>query len=209
MNHEFLLEQLKHICDELNKIDINYYVVGALAGYIDCDLNLIRNHDDVDIMIPEKDIEKVKSIFNNSNYIFYDNRTTSDKVLSDKGYTEGKYHEVYAQYKYNDFHIGFLLYEKDEKSFSVIEYFRDNNVQKKLIRILPIKYFPLQYNDDFKIYRGIKLKTSRVECIYLNKKNMGREKDLFDINVFGKYIDQNIINSMSGKSKYRIKNTNN
>ena len=204
MNKDFLIEQLKYICNKLNECNINFYVVGALAGYIDCNLEISRKHDDIDIMVLESDIDKLPEIFKNSNYTFIDNRKTSDKILNEHGFTEGAEHEVYAQYKDNDFHIGFFMYEIKEETYSIFEYFREGNVQKRLIRTLPIRYFDYQYNDEYKIYEGIKLKTCRVECIYKNKGSMNREKDKYDIKMFESHINKDIISNMSGKGKYRI-----
>lgn len=59
MNKTFLLDQLKFICDRLYAFNIDFYVVGALGGYIDCNLEIIRQYDDIDIMILESDIEKL------------------------------------------------------------------------------------------------------------------------------------------------------
>ena len=204
MNDEFLLEQLSFICNRLNDAKIHYYVVGALGGYIDCNLEITRKHDDIDIMILESDIDKLQDILKNSDYIFIDNRKHSNKILNNKGFTEGDEHEVYAQYKYNDFHIGFFMYSHTNESYSIIEYFKEDGNQKKLIRTLPIRYFEYQYDNNYKTYKGIKLKTVRVECIYNNKKNMDREKDKYDNSIFEKYIDNSIIKNMSGKSKYRV-----
>lgn len=203
MQKKFLLNQIAFICDRLNEISMEYYLVGAIGGYIDCNLDISREHDDIDIMIPEKDINKLYEIFKNSEYIFIDNRKHSNKILNDKWFTEGKYHDVYAIYKNNKFHIGFFLYSKTDKEYSIIEYFKNNNKQKRLIRTLPIGYFHYQYDNKFKIYRWIKLKTAKVECIYNNKKNMTRDKDKYDNLIFEKYIDKTIISKMSGKSKYR------
>ena len=55
MNDEFLLEQLSFICNRLNDAKIDYYVVGAFGGYIDCNLEITRKHDDIDIMILESE----------------------------------------------------------------------------------------------------------------------------------------------------------
>jgi len=169
LNKEFLLKQLNFICNKLNEFNINYYVVGALGGYIDCNLDITRNHSDIDIMILENDIYKLYDVFYNSGYELIDNRYCSNKVLSEKGFTEGE-HEVYAKYKDSDFHIGFFIYTYTNEEYSIIEYFKEKGKQKRLIRSLPIKYFKYQYDDNFKIYKGIKLKTVKVECIYNNKK---------------------------------------
>ena len=203
MEDELLLKQLDYICNALNDNNINYYVVGALGAYIDCNLDTVRKHDDIDIMIEEKEIDRLKDLFENTDYIFYDNRKSSNKALNEKGFTEGADHEVYAKYKDSEFHIGFFMYEKEDDKYSIIEYYKDDDTQKRLIRTLPIKYLYYQYDDNYKIYKGIRLKTVRVECIYKNKQNMDREKDKFDNNIFKEYINEAIMNNLSGKSKYR------
>ena len=204
MDKEFILEQLKFICDRLNNFNINYYVVGALGAYIDCNLEICRQHEDIDIMMLEKDIEKLSDVFKNSKYEFHDNRKNSNKILTANGFTEGDEHEVYAKYVENDFHIGFFMYDINDKIYSIIEYFKENNIQKRIIRTLPIKYFLYQYDDNYKEYHGIKLKTVKVECIYKNKENMNREKDKYDLEIFKKYINNDTLMNMSGKGKYRI-----
>ena len=203
MEIEFLKEQLVFVCDLLNNNNINYYVVGALGAYIDANIPIMRKHDDIDIMILEKDVIKLKKIFDNSNYIFYDNRFKSDKILNEYGYTDGD-HEVYAQYKYNDFHIGFFLFDKDDEYYSIIEYFKENGIQKRLIRKLPLRYLKYQYNETKTKYLGVNIKTVTKECIYKNKKNMNRDKDIFDIKNLEKYINYEKLNNLSGMSKERI-----
>lgn len=204
MDKIFLLNQLKFTCDRLNAFNINFYVVGALGGYIDCNLDIIRHHEDIDIMVLESDIEKLNDVFKDSNYEFHDNRMYSNKTLNSIGFTDGDEHEVYAKYANSDFHIGFFMYEINSETYSIIEYFKDGNVQKRLIRTLPIKYFSYQYDDCFKEYCGIKLKTVKVECIYKNKQHMNREKDKFDLKVLKEHINNDVLMNMSGKGKYRI-----
>ena len=203
MKKEALLKQLAFVCDKLNNIGIEYYVVGALGAYIDRNIDLTREHEDIDIMILEKDIDKLKKIFKHTDYTFIDKRKSSTKILNDKGFTEGEEHDVYATLKGTDFHIGFFVIDKDENNYSTIDYFVDNGVQKRLIRTLPIRYFNYQYDDNYKIYNGIKLKTTRLETVYNNKLNMDREKDLYDVRIFEKYINKSIIDKMKGKSKFR------
>lgn len=66
---------------------------------------------------------------------FYDNRTTSTKVLNSLGYTDGE-HEVYARHRASNFHIGFFLFYRDRETYTIVEYYQENRVQKKLERTL-------------------------------------------------------------------------
>lgn len=99
INVDFINNTLKFICENLNDNNINYYVVGALGAYIDASLPLERIHEDIDIMIEEKYIDRLENIFKNTDFEFHDNRMSSNKVLNEYGYTDGD-HEVYAKYKY-------------------------------------------------------------------------------------------------------------
>ena len=199
---KFVNETILMICKKLNELSINYYIAGAIGGYIDAGISLERKHDDLDILIEEKDVEKLKIVFENTDFDFYDNRFISEKVLNEYGYTDGD-HEVCAWHKFSDFHIGFFLVSFDEDSYTISEYFKDNNKQKKLDRTLPIEYFKYQYNEVPINYLGVNVKVARKELIYKNKKAMGREKDLFDIERLERCLDYQILDGLKGLSKKR------
>lgn len=194
---------LNFVCSKLNALKINYYIVGAVGAYLSIGLKSNRIHDDLDILIEEKDVYLLKDVFLNSDYNFYDNRYTSEKTLNENNYTEGE-HEVIAKQKNRDFHIGFFLLSKDEEQYTITEYFKANNLQKKIERTLPIKYFTYQYSNNLIRYKGTHFKTATVECIYKNKLSMNREKDKFDCEIFGKYIDLNKLDHLKGMSKDRL-----
>lgn len=202
INIDFINKVLKFICEKLNDNKINYYVVGAIGAYIDARLPLERIHEDIDIMMEEKYVEELKNIFKDTDFEFYDNRFSSNKILNEHAYTDGD-HEVYAQYKYNDFHIGFFLFHCDNNSYTITEYFKEQGVEKKLERTLPIEFFNAQYNDEIIDYLGTKLKVVRKETIYKNKLVMNREKDLFDIEKLKPTIESNKLEKLKGLSKYR------
>lgn len=202
LNIKFLEEQLDFIIKKLNKLNIDYYLVGAIGAYLDAGISFQRNHEDIDILIYEKDINKISQVFTKSDYIFLDNRFSSKKILNSKNYTEGE-HEVCAKHIDKDFHIGFFLLEKDQSSYSIIEYFKEYEKQKKIIRTLPIKYFKYQYNDNLIYYNQNKIKVVRKELIFKNKLVMNREKDLFDIEKLKDFLDIEIYNNLKGLSKIR------
>lgn len=202
LNLKFINDTIIFICQKLNELKINYYIVGAIGAYIDANIPLERIHEDLDILIEEKDVKKLSKAFKDTNYTFYDNRLKTNKVLNQYGYPDGD-HEVIANYKYNNFHIGFFLFRKNSQNYTIIDYFKENNEIKKLERTLPIKFFYFQYNNEQKNYYGINLKSVRKELIFKNKKIMNREKDLFDIQKLENNIDKDILNNLSGLSKHR------
>ena len=180
------INKVKCLLDDNN---INYYIVGVIGAYIDANLSISRIHDDLDIMIEEKYIDKLKSIFSDNDFKFYDNRLKSNKVLNEFGYADGD-HEVYVTC--DNFHIGFILYEITDDSYSFIDYLKDNKILK---RTLPIEIFDYQYNREKKCVRK--------ELIYKNKKIMNREKDIYDLKLLKDYIDNEKLNKLKGISKYR------
>lgn len=194
---------LNFICPKLNDLKINYYIVGAIGAYSSVGLKSNRTHDDLDILIEEKDVCLLKDVFENSEYDFYDNRYTSKKTLNGNNYTEGE-HEVIAKQKNTDFHIGFFLFTKNNEQYTITEYFKEGNLQKKLERTLPIKYFKYQYSDNLVQYGRTHFKTVTVECIYKNKLNMNREKDKYDCEILKKYLDINKLNHLKGMGKERL-----
>lgn len=202
ININFINETLKIICTKLNNHKIIYYVVGAIGAYIDAEIPLQRIHEDIDIMVEEKDIKELAKIFKETDFIFHDNRLSSNKTLNKHGYTNGD-HEVYAQHKHNDFCIGFFLFHHDNSSYTITEYFREQGLQKKLERTLPIEFFNAQYNDDSVKYLETKLKTVRKETIYKNKLVMNREKDLFDLEKIKPTIESKKLDKLKGLSKHR------
>ena len=195
----FVNDTIKFVSEKL--CNVNFYVVGAVGGYIDANLPLQRKHDDLDLMIEEKDIDKVKEIFVDSDFIFCDNRLNNGKFLNDYGYTEGD-HEVFAQHKERDFHIGFFLFEKNENEYTIIEYYTENGENRRLERTLPIDIFQYQYNEEA-CFEDRKIKVARKELIYKNKIVMNREKDLFDIRNLEPKIDNEILGHLKGLGKLR------
>lgn len=199
----FLTNILEDVIKRLNAAGVDYYIVGAVGAYLDAGLPLQREHDDLDILINENDVPKLAAIFRGTDFVFHDNRNKSTKVLNTAGYTDGE-HEVYAQHRTQDFHIGFFLFRRDVDTYTIIEYFRDEEGQKKLERTLPIRFFELQYNMQPIIFRGTPTKTVRKEAIYKMKSVMGREKDRFDREQLAPMIDDRILGQLSGMHTYRI-----
>lgn len=194
---------LKYVCPKLNALDIDYYVVGAVGAYLSLGVDSGRVHDDLDILIDEKYVDLLEGVFKDGEYAFCDNRYYSDKTLNEKNYTDGK-HEVIAEAKDSDFHIGFFLFSKTDTQYTITEYFRDGDKQLKLERTLPIKYFKYQYDDEPILYNGVEFKTVTPECIYKNKLGMNREKDKYDRGILSNFLDAERLDYLSGMSKERV-----
>lgn len=193
---------LMYICPRLNALGVNYYIVGAVGAYLRLGIDSERAHDDLDILVEEKSVNLLEKVFKNSEYVFCDNRFCSDKTLNEKNYTDGE-HEVIAKAKDGNFHIGFFLFSKSDKQYTITEYFRDGDRQLKLERTLPIKYFECQYDDEPIRYNGTEFKAATPECIYRNKLGMGRKKDKYDCDMLREFLNLERLEYLSGMSKDR------
>lgn len=194
---------LKDIALRLNTANVDYYVVGAIGAYLDAGLSLVRKHDDLDIFVNEEDVPKLVTIFEGTDFDFCDHRGISTKTLNRDGYTDGE-HEVYAKHRGSEFHIGFFLFHRDTEKYTVIEYFRDDGIQKKLERTLPIRFFELQYNPKPILFHEVPIRTVRKETIYKNKSVMKRKKDEFDREQLAPTINQTVLKQLSGMHNYRL-----
>lgn len=208
-NIDFVNEQIRYVSKMFCECGIDFYIVGAIAGYIDAGLPLQRSHDDLDLLVEEKNIDKIKEIFEKNDYIFIDNRFTSNQYLNEYGFPQGEEHDVYAKCKNSEFHIGFFLYIKDQNYYSLIDYYKEKGKQKRLLRTLPLETFDYQYNSIDIEYFDCKVKVARKELIYKNKLVMNREKDIFDLEKLRPYLNEDIINYLStlkNKRKTTIEN---
>lgn len=217
-NSTFIINILKSLTTHLDEQGIDFYIVGAIGAYIDAGLPLQRAHTDLDILIEEKYVPALASIFTSpddtaspdanpvshvlSEFAFHDHRLTSDKTLNPHGYPDG-HHEVYAQHLHSDFHIGFFLYQRDDTSYTMIDYLRKGGTLQKLSRTLPIKFFDAQYNPNPVTYHNLQLRVARKETIYKNKLVMHRPKDLFDLQQLRPTIDPTQLAALHGLSQHR------
>lgn len=189
-NHEMIDKSLSFVCKELNDRNVDYYVTGSLPVYINSLKGFKRFHSDIDIMINSDDVNCLKDIFGNSDYVLMDNRYNSHKFYDEKENRVRGGHDFLAQCKNNDFSIGFYEFSKyDDGSiikkdyYSIIEngevvsYVYNNEYSKE--------YFDSFYSKDYIEYKGIKFKYFNLEGLYLYKSknlfNEGRNKDLYDV----------------------------
>lgn len=191
-NHIMVKNALLFICDELNKRDVDYYVLGSVPIYIKLGIDFSRFHSDIDIAINSKDIKVLEEIFKDSDYEYYDNRFCSQKFFD---YVEKRArggHEIIAQNKNNDFSIGFYEFDRlGDGSITKKDYFSevvDGNLINRVCKYVYSKEFTdLYYSKDKLNYNGVSFKYCSIEGIYLLKQknymNVGRKKDKYDIRI--------------------------
>lgn len=195
-NHRLIDKSLYFICSELNKRNVDYYVVGSLPIYIKVGKGFCRFHSDVDIAINSKDIDCLEDIFKDSEYVFLDKRLCSQKFFDYNEKRARGGHEIIAQCKDSDFSIGFYEFDRvDNDSIVKKDYFSEvveGNLINRVCKYVYSKEFvDLYYSQDKISYNGVEFRYCKVEGLYLLKKknyvNVGRNKDMYDVN----FIEEN------------------
>jgi len=193
-NHALIDGTISSLCTKLNELGVDYYLVGALSAFIGTGVPLFRYHGDLDFMIAEKDIDKVREALKDSDYVFEDNRLTSDKTYDPAvGHTQGE-HEVIANHKENEFHLGFFLFDRHrDGSIDINEYYKGRkdgkDVPMVLKRHLPKELVELEYTTESTEYAGTTFRTSTPESIYAKKSYTANRKDLLDIEALEGAVD--------------------
>lgn len=201
-NHQLISDTLKLVCDKLNELGVDYYVVGALSTFIGTQTPLFRYHGDIDFMIAEKDIPKVEEALKDSEYNFSDDRLNNQKRLTPGvGHTQGE-HEVIANHKENEFHLGFFLFRREQdNSITVREYFMEENengekVPQILERHEPAELVALEYSEELTDFAGTQFRTSTPESVYAKKMSTKHPKDMLDLEALRDKVDFDKIKEM-------------
>ncbi|MGN1383716.1 MAG: hypothetical protein ACI4XD_00265 [Clostridia bacterium] len=154
-------------------------------------------------MVAEKDIEKVREALQGTEYEFSDDRLSNQKRLEESvGHTQGE-HEVIANHKDNEFHLGFFLFRREQdNSLTIREYFMQENengerVPMVLERHCPKELVDLEYTQDETEYAGTRFRTSTPESVYAKKMSTRHPKDMLDIEALEDKIDHSKITEMS------------
>lgn len=153
-------------------------------------------------MIAEKDIPKVQEALADSEYIFSDDRLNNQRRLEKGvGHAQGE-HEVIANHKENEFHLGFFLFRREpDNSITVREYFMEENENgKKVPKILerhePAELVALEYSEEYTEFAGTRFRTSTPESVYAKKMSTRYPKDLLDIEALKDKVDFDKIREM-------------
>lgn len=209
-NHALIEQTLKSTCDKLNELGVDYYVVGALATFIKTGTPLFRYHGDLDFMVSEADIPKVQEALAGSDYNFSDDRLNNKKRFStDVGHTQGE-HEVIANHKENEFHLGFFLFRREEdQSITVREYFmeEENGIRRPKIleRHIPAELARLEYSEEQTEFAGTHFRASTPESVLLKKMYTRHPKDMLDIKALeGKADPAKVMELQKHKTTTRV-----
>lgn len=147
-------------------------------------------------MVAEKDIKKVREALAGTDYEFSDDRFNNQKRLAEGvGHTQGE-HEVIANHKDNEFHLGFFLFRREpDQSITIREYFmqeRENGERVPMVleRHCPKELVDLEYTSEETEFAGTKFRTSTPESVYAKKMHTRHDKDMLDIKVLKDKVDE-------------------
>lgn len=147
-------------------------------------------------MVAEKDIEKVREALAGTDYEFSDDRFNNQKRLAEGvGHTQGE-HEVIANHKENEFHLGFFLFRREsDQSITIREYFmqeRENGERVPMVleRHCPKELVDLEYTSEETEFAGTKFRTSTPESVYAKKMHTRHDKDMLDIQELKDKVDE-------------------
>lgn len=200
-NHELLSDALVFICQELNKRECDYYVVGSVPIYVKVNKGFSRFHSDIDIAINSKDMHYLEDIFKDSDYLFFDKRFCSQKFFDYNEKRARGGHEIIAQSKTSDFNIGFYEFDRMEDDSIIKKDYFSEVVEGKLINrvckyVYSKEFVDLYYSKDKLSYKGAMFRYCKVEGLYLLKKknyvNVGRNKDMYDVNFIEENFDLDV-----------------
>ena len=194
-NHKLIEDTLVKFTKLFNKNNIDYYIVGALPCYLRINQPLFRYHDDIDILVNEKDIPLLAELIDKNGFKFVDDRFPSleryQKMLKEK-----PPHTVLAKTSKNEFHIGFFTFKRQsDNSITIKEYSHRLEQNKVIIDLLERQIdkigTELRYDETPIEYKDTTFKTSSLESVYLLKTYTNRPKDIIDMKTLELYIDKN------------------
>jgi hypothetical protein len=200
-NHREIYSKLEKLVNMLNRENIDYYLAGSLCGYLKYGEESDRCHDDIDITLNERDIDKFKKICLNLGLNFSDNRMTSPRVLKN-GIPSGE-HEVIATSSESDFHIGAFPFERlaDGTIISKGYYHDEENNPCAREEIISPELANEIYGGEVTQINGEAVRITAPEYVYSLKSYTKSQKDQHDLEVFSDKINVDKLNRIKSLGK--------
>lgn len=193
-NHALINQALVDFTTKFNKSVVDYYIVGALPCFIKTGQPLFRYHDDIDIMVNEDDIPRIKEIVEQMGYRFDDDRfPTKERFLEMEKHKPP--HTVLAQNPDNEFHLGFFCFKRNNDGGMTIREYSHRLVDGEVVtdvleRTTDALGTALRYDEQPTDYLETAFKTSTVESVYNIKEYTKRPKDRSDMLVLAPHLNQ-------------------
>lgn len=210
-NHKLVLDTLKYIGNLFNNEGIDYFITGSIACYLGNNIPLYRSHDNINIMINEDDLPRVKELMENSGYSYSDNRFPNEEEFNKIKNSKGHF-SVSAKNPYNDFHIVFLIFRrKKDNSMTITEYipkeYEGNIIIDRIDKSYTLEGTNIRFNNSIDL-DGIRIKTCSTEYIYDLKSHYNRPKDITDMEKLEGLIDKSKLKELrrNTNTKQIVKN---
>lgn len=200
-NHEVIYSKLEEFAKLLNDANIDYQLAGALPCYIKYGEESDRCHDDIDISINEKDIDKLRKVCEIMGLNFKDNRFNTSRILKN-GIPSGE-HEIIANSNNSDFHIGAFPFERLADGTIITKgYYHDSNNHSCCREdIISSQLASLIFGKETIDFRGIPVYITAPEYVYILKEYTNSDKDKRDREFLEKHIDMERVQQIKELSK--------
>ena len=201
LNHKKIYSRLEELIKLLNEENIDYQLAGALSLYLKYGEESKRCHHDIDISVNEKDIKKLKNVFEKMNLKFNDIRFNSLKVLKN-GHLSGK-HEISALEEDSNFHIGVFPFERLADGTLITKgYYHDSNNNPCCMEdIISESLAKLIFENKPITFKGMPVYITSPEYIYVLKSEKKSDKDIEDIKFLEDKINKDKLNKIKELSK--------
>lgn len=207
-NHALVSDSLVKFCDLFNMHGIDYYIVGALPCFLKTKQPLFRYHDDIDIMVNERDIPLISELIKSTGYNFCDDRFPSLERYHEMQESKPP-HTVLAQNPDNEFHLGFFCFKReDDNSITMREYSHRLDGDRVVVDVLERRSDPvgtsLRYDEEETEFMDTSFRTSTVESVYKLKSYTKRPKDITDMRKLEPYIDSEKLSMLDEHSNSNV-----
>lgn len=193
-DYENTYATIEKIYNEINKHNINAYIIGGISSAIQANIDLYRPNEDIDLMVEKKDLEKLMQCLSKIGYKVEDKRRNLTRnYIDENDVFHPKDHELNAYIdNSNMLGVGIFLFERKDRMVITNSYIYDE-IQKCVVdkqNVMPEELFNLMYSSQKISYKGIDVKCQSKEYTYLSKSRGTREKDKKDASVIEKYIGE-------------------
>lgn len=174
--------------------DKNVFLIGGISAAIQTGSDLYRQNEDLDLMVDTKELVDVLKALKEMGYKAYDRRGIKTQNTVDM---DGRFiamsHEIDVDSTDRDMlGIGIFTYERSNGKVITHSYTHDrrDGSCRGTKKVMPEELFDLMYSSEAVEYKGMQLKTSSKEFVYLSKSRGDRPKDKQDADVLSPYIDE-------------------
>ena len=199
-NHEVLYGRLEQLIRYMNEVGLDYFLAGALTGYLKYQEESNRCHDDIDICLNEEDIDSFRKIVLSLGLFFEDARMNSPRVLKN-GIPSGE-HEVIARDPNSDFHIGVFCFERLPDHTIIHKGYYHNEDGESCCReeVFYKELASIIFGGEEIDFRGTPIKIIPPEYVYSLKEYTKQPKDVDDIEFLKDKIDSQLLNRLKDLS---------